>query len=243
MSKFIMLNNVEHQDLTVDPKFAAEYGDGVASVPTFVTEFIHVQKEYPILFRKDSETNEYQPIVLFGLQKDENLFLDPASPSGWKARYVPAVVARGPFIIGFKDEFVDGEEHKTPMIFVDSESPRLNQENGARVFMEMGGNSPYLDHISQVLQVIHNGVEANKKMFAVFEQCKLIDPVSIDIQLKNDDKHQVTGFYTVSEEKLSGLSEEKIGFLNESGYLFSAFMVAASLSNMQHLIDIKNARL
>jgi hypothetical protein len=55
------------------------------------TEFEEVQREYPILIRKDP-SGDYQAVALLGLDRDENLFLDE---TGWNARYVPAVQQRG----------------------------------------------------------------------------------------------------------------------------------------------------
>lgn len=243
MTNYVMLNNVEHHNLKVSTKFCEAFGDNVASAHTFVTEFSHVQKEYPILFRKDANTDKFEAIALLGIQKDENVFLDETKPNGWDAAYIPAVAARGPFIIGFKEDNVDGQEQKTPMVFVDKDSPRLSDSEGNSVFLEMGGNSPYLDHVSKILQIIHAGVSANEAMFTLFEELEIIDPVTIDIQLKNDDKHQIAGFYTVSEEKLAAMAGDKLEKLNKSGFLSAAFMVISSLSNVQRLIGLKNRTL
>ena len=86
MSKAVLLNNVEHKDLKIDPRLTAEYGDNVNRTMAFVTEFGELQKEYPILFYKDPKTEAFQAHVILGLEKNENLFL---GDDGWLGDYVP----------------------------------------------------------------------------------------------------------------------------------------------------------
>ena len=76
MARHALLNNVEHKDLRVVLRYGDEFGDNVGSVLTFPTEFADVQREYPIFFRKDPASGEYQSIALLGFEKGENLFLE-----------------------------------------------------------------------------------------------------------------------------------------------------------------------
>ena len=96
MTNAVLLDNVTHKDLRVKTGYSAEFGDSINLALVFPTEFTFVQREYPILFQKDSN-GEFQAVALLGLDKGENLFLDK---DGWNARYVPAVQRRGPFLIG-----------------------------------------------------------------------------------------------------------------------------------------------
>jgi hypothetical protein len=85
------------------------------------TEFEAVQREYPILLRKDP-SGDYQAVALLGLDRDENLFLEGENWRG--TRYVPAVQQRGAFSIALQDSG-DGSE-PTPMIHVDLDHPRVS---------------------------------------------------------------------------------------------------------------------
>ena len=143
MSRYVMLNNVAHKDLRVKTRYGAEFGDNTGTVLTFPTEFAEIQKEYPIFFRRDPETSEYHAIALLGFDKNENLFLEN---NRWNATYLPAAIARGPFLIGFQERQIDGEIRNEPVIHVDLDHPRVNEAEGEPVFLPHGGNSPYLDH-------------------------------------------------------------------------------------------------
>lgn len=239
MPRHVMLNNVTHKDLRVITRHGAEFGDNVGSVLTFPTEYGDIQREYPIFFRKDPQSGEFQSIALLGFQQDENLFLDD---SGWNAAYIPAILARGPFLIGFQNQDRDGELRKEPVIHVDLDNPRISTTEGEPVFLPQGGNSRYLERIGTTLQGIHQGLAVSKAMFAAFLELELIEPVNVEIKFNAEEQFNLRGLYTISEEKLARLDGESLFKLNTAGFLQGAFLVVASLNNVKKLIDMKHRR-
>lgn len=240
MANHVLLNNITHKDLKVITQYSARYGDNVGSVLTFPTEFGEVQKEYPILFQRNSATGKFQSVALLGFKPDENLFLDEFS--GWSASYVPAVMERGPFLIGFQDQRADGGEEKTPVVHVDMDSQRLSYSEGKAVFLEHGGMSPYLERINRVLKHIYDGMAVSDAMFTAFSQLGLIEPVTLDIELNEREQYQLNGYYTLNRDKLAVLGSTELASLNAAGFLRYAFLVIESLSNIQRLIQLKNSR-
>ncbi len=248
MQKIEVLNNITHEHLKVNATFAAALGDNVVSTITFLTEFADVQKEYPILCRKDPVTNEYQAVVFFGFEKDENLFLTDINTKtqnylGWNAEYVPAVIAREPFSIGMHREFLNGVETHQAMVHVDINHPKAKCEDGSKLFLENGGHSPYLNRISKTLEIINDGMHLTKLMFDAFNKHELLDPVVLDIEFKNQTKLKISGFETINLEKLSQLSGAALEELNKAGFLQAAYYIVASMSNIKKLIDWKNRKL
>ncbi|HEU4600367.1 MAG TPA: SapC family protein [Steroidobacteraceae bacterium] len=239
MPKHVMLNNIAHKDLRVIRRFGAQFGDNVPTVLTFPTEFADVQREYPIFFRKDPATNEYQSVALLGFEKNENLFLEGDM---WRANYIPGVVARGPFLIGFQDQEIDGEIRKEPVIHVDMEHPRVSRTEGEPVFLPQGGNSPYLDYIANVLRGIRDGFDVSKDMFAAILEFDLIEPVNVEIKLNENEAYSLVGLQTINQTKLASLDGAALEKLNRAGFLQGAFLVAASLSNVQRLMAIKQRK-
>lgn len=248
MQKIETLNNIAHEHLQVNPRFSAELGDSVTSTLTYVTEFADVQKEYPILCRKNLESGEYQAIVFFGFKKGENLFLTKNGAAsqkhaGWNADYIPAVMARGPFSIGIHREIIDGLERHNPMVHIDVNHPKAICEMGEKLFLENGGNSPYLNYISKTLEIINDGIPSTKLMFDAFCKYELLETVVLDIEFQNQDKLKITGFETINVQKLSRLNGAALEELNKSGFLQAAYFIVASMSNMKKLIDWKNRKL
>ncbi|HET9863027.1 MAG TPA: SapC family protein [Steroidobacteraceae bacterium] len=238
MSRHVLLNNVEHKNLRVKVSYGKEFGMAVGTVPTFPTEFAEILREYPIFFRKDPNTGEYGSVALLGFTREENLFLDG---DRWDASYVPGVIARGPFLIGFQERQDGGQIRREPVIHVDLDDKRISETEGERVFLENGGNSRYLDQVARILSGLNDGIAAAKDMFAIFTAMDLIEPVKIDIKF-NSGQYEVVGLHTISAQKLRNLSGEQLLELNRSGFLQGAYLVLSSLNNVQRLIDRKQRR-
>lgn len=238
MPRHEMLNNVAHKDLRVITRPGAQYGDAVGTVMTFPTEYGDIQREYPIFFRKDPQSGEYLSVALLGFTKDENLFLEG---DRWDATYVPAILARGPFLIGFQERNEGGDPRREPVIHVDLDHPRVSQTEGERVFLDLGGNSPYLERMASVLKGINQGLDVSKAMFAAFTAADLIEPMNLEIKFA-EEQYNLVGLHTINREKLANLDAESLHRLNRAGFLQGAYLVMNSLGNVQRLVERKQRR-
>ena len=241
MAQHILLDNVTHHNLKISPHFKAEFGDNVNTALTFSTELDVIQRTYPVFFRKGASNDKFQLIVMLGFENNENLFLDQRNHT-WQADVIPAAMAKGPFLIGFQDQSKSGGSDKAPVIHVDMSSPRIDTTSGIPVFLEHGGNSPYLEHINSLLQTIYHGMSDTENMLKSFADLDLIEPVELDITLNNGDQHKLHGNFTISTERLANLSADHLFSLNQKGYLKAAFFIASSLNNVKKLIAIKNSK-
>lgn len=239
MTNYALLNNVEHADVRIITDRAARYGDDVMQSLVFPFEFRNVQACYPILFRQDGSGNLF-PSALFGFQQRENLFLDD---SGWQAPYIPAMVRREPFLIGFQESKEQGEPSHTRVLSIDMDHPRVSTEQGEQLFQPLGGRTPYLENAANLLETIYTGIEHNKAFVNILQQHELIESMTLEIELNDGSRNQLIGFHCLAEEKIQSLPAEVLGKLNESGYLMPMFMVLASMANLQRLAELKNARL
>lgn len=235
MTNFALLNNVDHHDLRVIARHGAEFGDAANQMLVFPTEFESVQREYPILFRRDQQ-GEWRSVALLGLGRDENLFLGEA---GWEARHVPLIQQRGPFSIVLQPR-EDAEPE--PMIRVDLDDPRISRTEGIPLFLPHGGNSPYLERLAGVLRAVFLGNQVMAPMFAAFEAAGLLRPVALDLKLEGDTTIGIADVFTIDEERLAALDGAALETLHRSGFLRSAFLAAASFGNIQRLIELKNRR-
>jgi hypothetical protein len=236
MTNKVLLNNVDHQDLRIDTRHGAAFGDAVNQVLIFPTEYEEVQREYPIFFRKD-EAGGFQSIALLGLDKDENLFL---GDGGWEARYVPAMQERGPFSIALQEQ--PGAPEPQPMIHIDLDHSRVGADEGEKLFLPHGGNAPYLEQVTAVLRLIYTGLEVGKPMFAAFEELGLIRPVAVEVQLSADEQYVLPDFHAIDEASLAALDGAALERLHKGGFLRAAILAAASLGNVNRLIELKGRR-
>lgn len=240
MARYELLNNIAHRDLRVAMGFGPEFGDETGMMPAFPSEFAELQREYPIFLQKNSATGEWQSVVLLGFEQHENLFLQDGR---WNASYLPGAAAKGPFLIGFQEQRVDGELRQEAVMHVDLDHPRVNMTSGEPVFLPQGGNSPYLDHIASVLRGIRDGSVYGAEMFTAFEAKGLIQPVALDVQIDEQHRVVVNGLHGIDRDRLALLEGAELLALNRAGYLEGAYLMLASLHNMRRLIAEKQRRL
>jgi hypothetical protein len=239
VTNFALLNIDEHQDLRVITDRASEYGDNVMYAMTFPFEFRNIQAHYPIFFHRD-DNGDFYPVALFGFKEGENLFLDK---SGWKANYVPAMIRREPFLIGYQGSQEEEELGKARVLSIDLDHPRVSLEKGEALFRPLGGRTPYLEEAASLLEQIYGGYVHNKTFVAALEKYELIESVTLDITLNDESKNQLLGFFAINEEKVEQLPGDVLEEFSKQLILMPLFMVLASMVNIRTLIDFRNERL
>ncbi len=238
MNSYQLLNNIEHSKIKINQTRSAELGDNIMFSMTFPFEFRLVMSHYPILIYQDKESDKTFPIALYGFEERENLFLDE---SGWNARYLPVMVKRQPFLIGFQQQ-PDSDE-RAHVITFDPEHPRVNTEEGEAVFNEDGSHTPYLEKVIKMLESMDVGNAQNELLAQALKKHDLLEPSTIAITLKDGSKFELVGFSTIADDKFEALSAEALGELNQQKLLIPITMIMASMSNLGNLVDMRNAKL
>lgn len=229
MPNQVLLNNIHHKDLRIITAHGPQYSERVMYAFTFPAEFRSLQTYYPLVFHK-SQDGSFEALALLGFQDGENLFI---SDQGWDVPIVPMTIERQPFLIGRQ-----GEEL---MVHIDLEHPRVSATEGERLFLEHGGNTEFLDRVSQNLFDIHQGFESMPGFVGALLEYDLLEPFVVDVELNDGAQHRLAGFYTIHEERLAALDAAAIDRLHKAHYLQAIYMQLASLSNFRNLIDRKNA--
>lgn len=237
MARFELLNNVDHKDLRIIQTRSAELGDNVWYTPTFPHEFRNLQRHYPIVFTKNTETGYFQAVALLGFEKGENLFL---GEDGWDAGYIPLSIMRQPFLIGLQEQAGGGTAEPEPVISIDMASPRVSRAEGEPIFLEHGGNTEYLERVKSILHLIQKGYERNQPFADMLLGMDLLESFVLDVQLDDGSEHRMSGFYTINEESLKGLTGDDLVILNNNGFLEPVFMAIASTSHLAELVERKN---
>lgn len=240
MPNHVLLNNQEHQHIKINNQRNERLGDSTWYAPTFVAEFKTVQAHYPIMFQKDPQTGQFCPVVLFGFKHDENLFL---SAGQWNASYIPVSIRRLPFYIGFQQKNDNGVAVKERVITIDMDSPRVNTEHGQSLFLPFGGHTDYLDSIANMLEALHHGMQQNGEFVSLLLKHDLLEPITLDIELNDESKHQLIGFYSIDEDKLAQLSHDAMFELHQARFLEPLYMIVASQAQIRKLVEFKNQQL
>lgn len=237
MADFALLNSVDHRHVRVITERSARYGDDVMQALTLPFEFRNVQAFYPILFQQDGKGG-CQPVALFGFQSRENLFL---GEQGWAAGYVPAMVRREPFLIGYQQSSGPGQgEDRMRVLSLDMAHPRVNAETGEALFEPLGGRTPFLEGVANLLETIYEGLEHSRGFVAALQEQDLLEPVTMEIPLKDGSRNQLLGYHCLDEDKVRQLDGQTLETFNKRGFLMPLFMVLASMANIQRLVEMKN---
>lgn len=233
MANHAMLDSVAHRDLRVRTDASRELGDGVMACYTVPHEFRLVQNEYPVLFRRDLETGRFSALVLLGFEAGENLYLDGGR---WDARHRPWAMAVQPLLIGRPKE---GEG--PGQVHIDLGHPRIGKSGeGVRLFDELGQPTRFLDRAAAMLGDLDEGFRESAAFYAALERHGLLEPMSLDVELRDGSKHRLVGYHVIAEERLGGLDGAALGELHRDGHLTPIFMAMASLANLGALVARKN---
>lgn len=240
MTNHALLDNVSHAELRVNTVYEKGRGFDVNSTRVFPVELPQLQMDYPLFFIKSKETGHFEAIALLGFSEGENLYLKDGR---WDAAYLPLTIARQPFLIGFQEQVEDGVPKQVPVVHVDLDHPSVSYTEGEPAFLEHGGESPMLERISSILMTIHEAHKDNESLSKLLVGLELIESVKVEIEFGDGSAHNLSGLYTINEEKLRALSAEGLEALHSAGHLQTVYMMLASLPNMARLIDRKNSAL
>lgn len=236
MPNIELLNYEKHKDLRVVTQEFFSTGCDVGFAMVMPAEIPKVQREFPILFRKNQETGQFYAGAVLGFEHNENLYIDEGN---WVSDYIPHTLRRGPFIIGFQDQVHDGKTVKTPVIYFDRDDRRISETQGEALFGPNGERTDTLDVISEVLMDINDDVERNDLMIATFAELNLIQPVNLGVEFGNGEKISIEHIYGISADTLAELDGLALEKLNKSGFLSVAFAIVGSLENFEYLVKRK----
>jgi hypothetical protein len=236
LTKHVILDSNLHRDLRVRTGVSAEFGDAVMACLTVPSEFRRIQNEFPILFHRDLDRGRFSALALFGFENGENLFVEDGR---WDARYRPLVLSIQPFLVGRSASREETEVH------IDLDHPRIAApgEEGVRPFDESGQPTAYLEAAMAGLDELDQGYRESGDFFAALERYELLEPFSLDVELRDGAKHRLVGYHLIDEEKLRALEPGAVTELHVAGYLMPIFMAVASVSNISSLVARKNQRL
>jgi hypothetical protein len=232
MTGRVQLDNVEHAHVRVNERAGLDLLS-INQALVVPNEFEQLQREYPILFRKNAD-GEFQSVAILGLDRGENLFLQEGE---WTARYVPATLRRGPFFLAVNDDDPSAE----PAIAIDLDDARVSESEGEPLFLPHGGAGSLLQQATEALRTVHEGLQLSRKMFALFTELDLIAQLEIDINVGDGTRYRMPDVFTVSGQHLSDLRGTALEGLNRAGFLAAAIYVRSSLGNFNRLIELKAA--
>lgn len=224
----VPLNANTHKNLYLEDTGDYKFAKKTNSLYIAHVEFLKASKEYPIVFAMDKDKALY-PVVLLGLDKDQNLFVD--SKGKWLANYIPAYARRYPFILATSS---DNDGNYT--ICIDDKYSGFNtSKKGEKLFDEDGGHTEQLKRSIEFLREYNRHTQVTTAFCNRLNELNILEPMKLSMKTDDGKEKTMGGFVGVNRMKFKGLPAETVTDLFQTDYLELIYLHLASLSNVETL--------
>ncbi|MCC7485150.1 MAG: SapC family protein [Burkholderiales bacterium] len=208
----------------------------LAAVPLSFTEFAVACRDFPIAFVSGDGGSTYVPMVVLGLENQQNLFV--TKDNTWEpGSYVPAYVRRYPFCM--TRVTVDGQEQQERVACVEK---RAISDKGEALFDKGGEPLPAWSERQKLLFEYEADLLRSEEMCRTLAQFGLLEPFTMQAVPNEGQPVAMTGMFRVAEPKLAELPAEKLKELTQNGMLSRVYAHLISLGNFARLLDRRAAQ-
>ncbi|MBU2880833.1 SapC family protein [Psychrosphaera sp. B3R10] len=233
--QYELVNTEAHKHLKINTQQVNVVENKVNACVVVAGELSTLVHEYPIFISKSQQTQQYQLTAILGLHSGENLYLDGEK---WRAKFLPLDILRKPF-----HAFIpDPSKPAKGSIAIDLNSAMVNENDGQSLFEDDGNATDYYKRIETTFAQLMGGSKYSADLLQLAADLELLEQVSLDIDLPNDQKTSLTGLYVFDQEKLTALTGEKLEKCHQSGLLQVSHLVLSSSVHLQKLINWFNEK-
>jgi SapC protein len=207
----------------------------LTALPLSFTEFAAACRDYPIAFVSGDAGGSFVPMVVLGLENQQNLFV--TGNGTWDSTvYLPAYVRRYPFCM--TKVTVDGREQAERVACVEK---RAISDKGEALYDDKGTPLPPWEQRQKLLFEYEADLVRSEEMCKTVARFQLFEPFTMQAVPTGGTPLSMTGMYRVSEQKLSELAADALKELNQNGALARIYAHLISLNNFARLLDRRAA--
>jgi hypothetical protein len=232
MAKIVPIKKEQHQSLKVSAKRDLSHVAGQHIVPVNAREFAQAATSYPVVFVKDPDADRYRSVVMLGFDAGENLYYHE---DRWNALYVPQSIGMIPFALG-----LDPEKEKTLTTCIDLESPFVGEDKEQALFDEAGKETEFFNRIQDNLGRLYENEVASEKFTEEMVTNELMQELELTISYANGEKKKLVGIYTINEQKMQNLADDKALDFYKRGMFVPMHAMLGSIGQINRLIQMRN---
>ncbi|HKA45834.1 MAG TPA: SapC family protein [Burkholderiales bacterium] len=207
----------------------------LAALPLSFTEFAVACRDYPIAFLSAADGGGFIPMVVLGLENQQNLFV--TSDGSWEnGAYIPAYVRRYPFCM--TKVTVDGREQAERVACVEK---RAINDKGDALFDQQGEPLAGWQARQKLLFEYEADLLRSEDMCRAIGALQLFDPFTMQAVPSEGEPLAMTGMHRIAEQKLAELAPEQIKELVQKGILSRIYAHLISLNNFGRLLERRAA--
>ncbi len=221
------LNSAQHGDKKLKRFLTIPQVGKVHAVPLTIEEFVHAQRDYPIIF---SAGDEPVPLALMGLNEGVNTFLDAEGLPIDKNTYMPAYLRRYPFLLAR----LRPDSDELSLCF-DPTAGGVVDDDGEALF---DGDQPsaLTNNILQFCEQFEAAGQRTQAFMKELTDAGLIMEGEVSIQPDGAEQPFIyRGFRMVDEEKLRNMRGDELRKLNQNGALALIFAHLMSLGQIRDI--------
>jgi SapC protein len=232
----VVLSNQSHRNVHIATSRSPNE-HAVNAVSVIPREFPRLLAHYPIFYTKSSDTGRFEPAAVLGFERHENLFL---LDGRWDAAYAPLQIQRLPFSLIPRGG--DGAEGKPPSLdlAIDLDSPRIQTQEGERLFLDDGQPTKFLQNITSMLSALLSGATEAYAFTGRLAELNLIEPVQIDVEFVDGSEAKLRGLYWIAAATLKALPAAQLAELRDREFLEWMYFQMASVAHVSALVARKN---
>lgn len=228
----VALSPSNHKGLKIKQNGNVDYLKSVHAAKVYAPEYTNAAIDYPIVFIKDAQSNEFFSVLIWGTTPGENLYVEN---SKWVGGFVPASVRCFPFSMSKNP---DNADSLLVGIFEDSEL--INKDEGSLMFNDDGTDTEWMGSIKKFLVQVYEQEQLTLLLAKKLDSLDLLIPQTISFQApEGGEEKKLDGFYIVDRKKLAELPEKDFMELGRQGALEAIYAHLLSLNTLQKLVKKK----
>lgn len=232
MANFAPVKKEQHQKLKLAKTRDLSHVADQHIIPVTAAEFAQASASFPVVLVKNPDSERYRSVAMLGLEAGENLYYQDKK---WSALSVPQSIAMVPFSLG-----LDPDKENTLTACIDLDSQFVGEDKDLALFNDDGKESEVLDNVQQALGRLYDNERMTENFIKELVDNDLLQELELNIALSTGEKKKLVGIFTINEDKVKGLSDEKVIDFHKRGLFVPIYSMLGSLSQVNRLVQLRN---
>ena len=200
------------------------------AIPVSLEEFSAAGRDYPLVFIRQPDSDDFVAVAALGMQPRQNLFV--LSDGLWDRRvYLPAYVRRYPFCMARPPSAAEARRER--IVCVDTSAL---QADGEALYDKHGDALAHWDTLERLIVDYENDLEHSDEVCKLLYEMDLFEPFTMKADIDGFTL-QIDGMHRVNQEKLEALRESHLRKLFEAGAMEKLYAHLLSLQNFRRLLN------
>lgn len=232
MANFVPVRKEQHQNLKLASKRDLAHVAGQHIISLTAAEYAQASASFPVLLVKNPESPRYRSVAMLGLESGENLY---HKDEKWSGLSLPQSVGMAPFSLG-----LDPDKENTLTACVDIDSALVGEDKDLALFDADGKESELLANVQNSLGRLYENEKMTENFIKELEENDLLQEIELNIDLSSGEKKKLTGIFTINEDKIKALADDKVLDFHKRGLFVPIYAMLGSLGQINRLVQLRN---